>query len=190
VLRFFFGSLYRDGHFSGDPHPGNYVLLTDGRVAFIDFGLTKHMAPERLEREKAAIRYALDGDADGVRRELSGLGFFALDDPGIDSDELLAYIRSLHTWHIEDRPFTITSSYVTHMIAGGAPGSRGWELEKHLSFPPEAIVSRRMETLVVGVMGQLEATANWHRIMGELLDGGPPATALGEQEAAFFGRAG
>src|SRR5947209_17060565 len=37
VFRFFFGSLYRDGHFSGDPHPGNYLLLDDGRVAFLDF---------------------------------------------------------------------------------------------------------------------------------------------------------
>jgi predicted unusual protein kinase regulating ubiquinone biosynthesis (AarF/ABC1/UbiB family) len=34
VFRFFFGSLYRDGDFSGDPHPGNYKLLPDGRVAF------------------------------------------------------------------------------------------------------------------------------------------------------------
>jgi hypothetical protein len=53
-------------------------------------------------------------------------------------------------------------------------------------MPPEALVARRLETLVIGVMGQLEATANWHRIMGELLDGGAPATTLGEQEKTFF----
>ena len=76
VFRFFFGSLYRDGHFSGDPHPGNYMLLGDGRVAFIDFGMTKRITPERLKREKAAIRDALDGDAAGVRGELAALGFF------------------------------------------------------------------------------------------------------------------
>ena len=29
VFRFFFGSLYRNGHFSGDPHPGNQLLLAD-----------------------------------------------------------------------------------------------------------------------------------------------------------------
>ena len=38
-----------------------------------------------------------------------------------------------------DRPFTITSSYVTHLIASSAPESRNWELEKHLSMPPARV---------------------------------------------------
>jgi hypothetical protein len=121
-----------------------------------------------------------------VRCELAALGFVALDDPGVDSDELLAYVRSMHEWHAEDRPFTITGSYVTKLISSATPGSRNWELEKHLSIPPDALVARRLETLVLGVLGRLEAMANWHRIMAELLDGSAPSTALGEQERAFF----
>ncbi|HWX96198.1 MAG TPA: AarF/ABC1/UbiB kinase family protein [Solirubrobacteraceae bacterium] len=186
VFRFFFGSLYRDGHFSGDPHPGNYELLHDGRVAFMDFGMTKRIKHERLEREKAAIRSSLEGDAEGVRTELAALGFFALDDPNIDSQQLLAYVRSFHDWHADDRPFTITRGYVAELIAGAAPGSRNWDLEKRLSVPPDALFSRRLETLTLGVLGQLEATANWHRIMGELLEGLEPSSDLGKQEAAFF----
>jgi predicted unusual protein kinase regulating ubiquinone biosynthesis (AarF/ABC1/UbiB family) len=189
IFRFFYGSLYRDGHFSGDPHPGNYMLMDDGRVAFLDFGMTKRIRPERLEREKAAIRAALDGDAAGVRANLSALGFFDLDDSGIDSKQLLAYVRSLHEWHIDDRPFTITRSYVSSLISNAEPGSRNWELEKRLSMPPDALFARRLETLTLGVVGQLETTANWHRIMGELLDGLEPSTELGRQEAAFFGSA-
>jgi predicted unusual protein kinase regulating ubiquinone biosynthesis (AarF/ABC1/UbiB family) len=186
VFRFFFGCLYRDGDFSGDPHPGNYKLLADGRVAFFDFGLTKRVARERLEREKAAIIAALDNDADRVRQELAALGFLALEDPAIDSDQLLAYVRELHGWHDEDRPFTITREYVSGLVARSAPGTPAWQLERRLSLPPDAITSRRLETLALGVMGQLEATANWHRIMGELLEGAAPADELGEQEAAFF----
>jgi hypothetical protein len=56
-----------------------------------------------------------------------------------------------------------------------------------MRLPPDAITARRLETLTLGVLGQLAATANWHRIMGELLDGAAPADELGEQEAAFFG---
>jgi len=48
VFRFFVGCLYRHRQFSGDPHPGNFVLLADDRVAFLDFGLFKRMQPEHL----------------------------------------------------------------------------------------------------------------------------------------------
>jgi hypothetical protein len=51
------------------------------------------------------------------------------------------------------------------------------------------MLSRQLETLVIGVMGQLEATANWHRMMLELLEGAAPSTELGEQQAAFFASA-
>ena len=190
VFRFFFGSLYRDGDFSGDPHPGNYKLLPDGRVAFFDFGMTKRLPSEMLEHEKAAITAALKNDAAGVREELGALGFFARDDASIESDQLLAYMRALHGWHADDRPFRITRDYVAELVSRAAPGSSEWELERRLSVPPDAITSRRLETLTLGVMGQLEATANWHRIMGELLDGSGPADELGEQEAAFFGTGG
>ena len=37
------------------------------------------------------------------------------------------------------------------------------------------------------MLGQLGATANWHRIAREWLFGDPPSTPLGELEAAFHG---
>ena len=51
LFRFYFGCLYRHGQFSGDPHPGNSMLLADGRVAFFDFGLFKRMPAKALELE-------------------------------------------------------------------------------------------------------------------------------------------
>ena len=43
VFRFYFGCMYRHRQFSGDPHPGNFLQMPDGRVAFLDFGLFKVM---------------------------------------------------------------------------------------------------------------------------------------------------
>ena len=45
VFRFFFGTLSHLGRASGDPHPGNYLLLDDGRVGFLDFGLMRVVDP-------------------------------------------------------------------------------------------------------------------------------------------------
>ena len=43
VFRFCFGSIYHLRHFNADTHPGNYLLMEDGRVAFLDFGMTKRL---------------------------------------------------------------------------------------------------------------------------------------------------
>src|SRR4051812_24412965 len=56
VFRFFLGCLYRHHQFSGDPHPGNFLLLDDGRVAFLDFGLFKRMDAAAVELELACQR--------------------------------------------------------------------------------------------------------------------------------------
>ena len=39
---------------AGDPHPGNYLLLDDGRVGFLDFGLMRVVDADYLEGERAA----------------------------------------------------------------------------------------------------------------------------------------
>jgi hypothetical protein len=74
----------------------------------MDFGMTKRIPIERIEREKSVNRAGLEGDAARVSAELAQLGFVAADDPAIDSDGLLAYVRSFHEWHAEDRPFRLT----------------------------------------------------------------------------------
>src|SRR3954469_21200144 len=185
VFRFFFGSLYRMGHFSGDPHPGNYLLMPDDRVAFMDFGMTKRIRPEQIEREADVIRAGLEGDADALHARLVEMGFYAADDPEIDPVRLLAHVQALQGFYAEDREFTITREYVARiMLDAGDPRSEYWDLMKRGTLPPDALLARRMEGLTLGVLGQLSATANWHRIMNEWLYDGPPATPLGEAEAA------
>ena len=56
VFRFSFGSIYHLQHFNADPHPGNYILMEDGRVAFLDFGMTKKLDREQIELEQRGDR--------------------------------------------------------------------------------------------------------------------------------------
>ena len=53
VFRFFFGTLQHLRRASGDPHPGNYLLLDDGRVGFLDFGLMR-VVDRDVPRRRAA----------------------------------------------------------------------------------------------------------------------------------------
>jgi len=186
VFRFFFGSLYRNGHFSGDPHPGNYKLMDDGRVAFLDFGMTKKLDREHLDSEREAIRLGMAGDAEGLHAQLAGMGFFDPDDPEVPPEAVLAHFRDLTRWYIEDREVTIDKRYAGEVLIDfGDPRSEHWELMKRETMPPQAMLARRMEALTLGVLGQLGATANWHLVAREWLFGDSPSNELGELEESF-----
>ena len=92
VFRFFLGCLYRHRQFSGDPHPGNFMLLEDGRVAFLDFGLFKRLDREPVELELACQRAVVEGDAQTLHMLLAESRF--LPEPErVDPDHLLAFIE-------------------------------------------------------------------------------------------------
>jgi predicted unusual protein kinase regulating ubiquinone biosynthesis (AarF/ABC1/UbiB family) len=186
VFRFFFGSLYRNGHFSGDPHPGNYRLMDDGRVAFLDFGMTKRVSPADLAAEIAAVRFGMEGDVEGLHRQLGAMGFFDPADDEVTPQAVFDHFHDVTRWYIEDREVTVDRALVSQVLIDfGDPRSRHWQLMRRETMPAQAMLARRMEALTLGVLGQLGATANWHRIAREWLFGDEPSTELGRLEQPF-----
>jgi predicted unusual protein kinase regulating ubiquinone biosynthesis (AarF/ABC1/UbiB family) len=191
IFRFFLGCLYRHRQFSGDPHPGNFLLLQDGRVAFLDFGLFKRLDVKPVELELSAQRAVVEGDAAALHRLLAESGF--LPEPErVDPDHLLAFIRDAIWWYTTaDEEVALTPEIATSvMIESSDPRSSHFREMRHQRLRPEHLFGRRMEMLTLAVLSQLRARANWHRIAREWMYGDPPLTELGRQEAAFYGRAG
>ena len=58
---------------------------------------------------------------------------------------------------------------------------------KNETMPADSLFATRMQGMTLAVIGQLRATANWHRVMAEWLYGADPASPLGQAEAEFFG---
>jgi predicted unusual protein kinase regulating ubiquinone biosynthesis (AarF/ABC1/UbiB family) len=191
VFRFFLGCLYRHRQFSGDPHPGNFMLLADGRVAFLDFGLFKRMDSEPVELELAAQRAVSEGDAAKLHRLMAANGF--LPDPDrVDPDHLLAFITDAIWWYTTaDEEVQLTPEIATQvMIESSDPRSSHFREMRHQDMRPEHLFGRRMEMLTLAVLSQLRARANWHRIAREWMYGAEPVTELGRAEADFYGRSG
>lgn len=44
-----FKQVFEDGWFHGDPHPGNILILADGRLGMVDHGLWGHISSEQQE---------------------------------------------------------------------------------------------------------------------------------------------
>jgi predicted unusual protein kinase regulating ubiquinone biosynthesis (AarF/ABC1/UbiB family) len=186
VFRFCFGSIYHLQHFNADAHPGNYLLMRDGSVAFLDFGMTKHLDKDQIELEIAALQAVIDDDPEGLRVALHDLGF--LNNPQkIDAELLMQHVRAVGGWYMEDRDVTIDSLRVMEAIAAVSdPRSAFYRLMRRENIPANELMGRRMESGVLAVLGQLRATRNWYRIGREWWFGDAPATELGEQEWAYF----
>jgi predicted unusual protein kinase regulating ubiquinone biosynthesis (AarF/ABC1/UbiB family) len=191
VFRFFLGCLYRHRQFSGDPHPGNFLLLADGRVAFLDFGLFKRMDAEPVELELACQRAVAEGDAATLHELLASSGF--LPEPErVDPEHLLAFITDAIWWYTTaDESVQLTPDIATQvMIESSDPRSSHFREMRHQDMRPEHLFGRRMEMLTLAVLSQLRARANWHRIAREWMYGEEPVTDLGREEAEFYGRSG
>ena len=190
VFRFFLGCLYRHRQFSGDPHPGNFLLLDDGRMAFLDFGLFKRMEPSRWSSSSHASARS--------RRAMPRRCTSCWPPP--------ASYRNPSAW----TPITCSRSSRTRsggtrlhetskltpdiatqvMIESSDPRSSHFKEMRHQHMPADHLFGRRMEMLTLAVLSQLQASANWHRIAREWMYGEEPVTELGREEAAFYGRSG
>jgi predicted unusual protein kinase regulating ubiquinone biosynthesis (AarF/ABC1/UbiB family) len=186
VFRFCFGSIYHLQHFNADAHPGNYVLMPDGRVAFLDFGMTKHLDVDQIELEIAALEAVFDDDPERLRVALHDLGF--LNNPKkVDAELLMEHVRAVGGWYMEDREVTVDSQRVMEAIAAVSdPRSNFYRLMRRENVPANELMGRRMESGVLAVLGQLRATRNWCRIGREWWFGEEPATELGRAEWAYF----
>jgi predicted unusual protein kinase regulating ubiquinone biosynthesis (AarF/ABC1/UbiB family) len=187
VFRGSFGSIYHLQHFNADPHPGNYLLMDDGRVAFLDFGMTKKLDREQILLEQKAFDAASRDDPEAFRAALHDLGF--VKNPSkLDAERLLDHMRAVGGWFVmEDRELEITPKRVMKIIEStNDPRSEYFDLMRRESIPADELMGRRMEIGVVAVLGQLGAKRNWHRIAREWIYADPPATELGQQEWEYF----
>ena len=186
IFRGSFGSIYHLQHFNADPHPGNYILLADGRVAFLDFGMTKKLDHEQIVLEQRAFDAASRDDPEDFRKALHDLGF--IKNPSkLDAERLLEHMQAVGGWYIEDREIEISAKRVMKIIEStNDPRSEYFDLMRREAMPADELMGRRMEIGVVAVLGQLKAKRNWHRIMREWIYADAPATPLGEEEWEYF----
>jgi hypothetical protein len=173
IFRFYFGCMYRHHQFSGDPHPGNCMLLDDGRMAFLDFGLqTQRLGIERKGGELIDLLHS---------------GGFIGDPSYYDEQGILEQFDDFTWWYTRDEEIHLEPEVATEVIIQMSdPRSRHFGKMRHETLPPDHLFGRRLEMLTLAVMSQLRAKGNWHRIAREWIYGDPAVTELGIAEAEFY----
>jgi predicted unusual protein kinase regulating ubiquinone biosynthesis (AarF/ABC1/UbiB family) len=165
-----FSAPKRVGLLHSDPHPGNFRLQSDGRLAVIDFGAVARL-PEGLPEPVGRLtRLALEGKASEVLEGLRREGFVK---PGleVDADEVLGFLRPLLA-PLEVEEFRLTRAWLRGEAARLAnPRSPAYQLGRQLNLPPSYLMIHRVTLGSIGVLCQLEAKAPYRGILREWLPG-------------------
>lgn len=185
LFRFFYGSLNRFRLFSADPHPGNYLLLDDGRIAFIDYGLVRAVDPGTLELLIEISLALIHDDRERGRVALEGLGILNRKTPEIDV--VWDHLRSINRVVLEDREYEITPELIQDIgSAGFDPRSNAFQTLRKVGIPGVMVTFNRMSFGVASILGRLQAKANWQAIARELWFGEESKTELGRAEQEWL----
>ncbi len=85
------------GYFHADPHPGNFLLLKNRKLAMLDFGIVGKI--DEVMKDKIGMLYVsmIEGDLDGIVKHILKLGIAG---PGCDKDLLKHDLReNLRVYH-------------------------------------------------------------------------------------------
>ncbi|HET6397132.1 MAG TPA: AarF/UbiB family protein [Pseudoxanthomonas sp.] len=74
LMRAYLDQVFVHGDIHADPHPGNVLLCTDGRLALIDLGMVTQVPPRMRERLLKLLFAAVDARGEDVARELVAIG--------------------------------------------------------------------------------------------------------------------
>lgn len=81
-----------EGFFHGDPHPGNVLALSDGRLAFIDFGMTGRLTPGMRKHFASFVIALRNQSTKGVIRAIEHMGVIPAD---ADQESLYADVDDM-----------------------------------------------------------------------------------------------
>jgi len=84
--------IFRHGFFHGDPHPANILVLDDGAIGLVDFGLTGKLSDDDMSKLTRLFIDAATENVDAIPRRLADLGVRY---PKEREEEFAAAIREL-----------------------------------------------------------------------------------------------
>lgn len=158
-----------------DPHPGNFRLLPDGRLAVIDFGAVARLPEGIPEPIGRLTRLALAGEAEAVVDGLRAEGFVKPDDP-IDAQEVLDFLLPILEPVSVDE-FRFSRAWLrAEAVRLANPKSPAFQLSRRLNLPPSYLMIHRVTLGSIGVLCQLEAKAPYRAIVERWLPGFAPVS--------------
>ncbi len=187
VYRFYYGTVRELGLALGDPHPGNYLLRPDGRVAFFDFGMLRRLPSGYLADEGEIAAAIREDDAVTLLRGMRELGYLPGEVSDWDGPLLLEYMREVSWWLKTDGVLRLAPEDLWRSAETMREQRQDlFEQLRRMTLPPEALLLRRMEGLLFQIASTMRAGGRWGALLRELIEDGEPVGELGAEHAAWL----
>lgn len=156
-LRFQVVAPARAGILHADPHPGNFRITPDGRLAVLDYGLVNRLPHGMPPSVGRLASYALAGDADTMARGLRDEGFIR-SSVTVEPEDILGYLSPfLEPFRHEE--FTFSRPWLRGMAATVQDLRRPeFHIGLKLNLPPEYLLIHRVWLGGIGVLCQVGGT--------------------------------
>jgi predicted unusual protein kinase regulating ubiquinone biosynthesis (AarF/ABC1/UbiB family) len=169
-VRFMFTGPLLAGLLHSDPHPGNFRVMSDGRLGVVDFGLCARLPDGLPPAIGRLLRISLTGDGDAVVEGLRAQGFIK-PRMEIDPQQLIDYLAPFAE-PARAETFQFSRAWMREQAnRTGDLRSPNASLTLRLNMPPSYLLIHRVWIGGMAVLSQLEAEAPFRGVLEELLPG-------------------
>ncbi|OBG79964.1 ABC transporter ATP-binding protein [Mycobacterium sp. NS-7484] len=154
----------------GDTHPGNFMLLPDGRMGVIDFGAVAPMPGGFPTALGETIRLARDKNYDELLPTMEAAGFIQKGEQ-VSTEEIDDMLRQ-YVEPIEVDVFHYTRRWIQRMAAGQMDNSVAQiKTARQLDLPPNLAIPLRVIASTIAICCQLDAHVPVKAIATQLVPG-------------------
>ena len=114
LIKTYLKHLLEDGFFHADPHPGNLLVMSDGRLAFFDFGMVGRITPELQSKMIDAFFHVVSKDPAGIAQDLIDLDFMK---PGVDAKTVRPVVEKMFEFHLNLKLKDVNFKELTYDLA-------------------------------------------------------------------------
>jgi predicted unusual protein kinase regulating ubiquinone biosynthesis (AarF/ABC1/UbiB family)/ribosomal protein L7/L12 len=164
LFDFYVGTLFKHGLYNCDPHPGNYLFLKDGRVAFVDFGCVREFEPGFVGALASLTDALIADDRERIYRALVALGI---------ADGATPYHHEATRWLLrafygpllrdEESAFDVGAELKLRQLVRTGWRARGLAVSGELLFLLRTFLG------MTSILGRIGARTNWRRHLQQIL---------------------
>jgi len=114
LIKTYLKQLLEDGFFHADPHPGNLLVMPDGRLAFFDFGMVGRITPELQAKMIDAFFHVVGKDPAGIAQDLIDLDFLK---PGTNPSIVKPVVEKMFEFHLNLKLKDVNFKELTYDLA-------------------------------------------------------------------------